>query len=372
MVRRSRKNLAQIQQQFRVFYEEKLRGDYAELEEKRRPYLKSFKTRAGIAVLLVCVCTMVIAVSTQVQHFLDENDWLSDVSVFLLTVWAAYVWAPVSDYKKATKQLVMDKILSFWGNLRYCAEENAAHSAQVLKQSCLFSDFNQQTVDDCFEGEYNGVNISVSEQELRHQRYVGDKKHDDRVFKGILISFALPKSFNGQTIVHAKKWGGKLVWLVLAVFLCIVGGAYALGILEKRDAVVFAVAFGIIMLVSAVFVFKLFGWRRQMMQQVELEDVVFGKNWDVETTDQIEARYVLSPAFMERMLEVKKCFKGREIEFSFWDNKLLIAVHTGKDMFETTSLFESALNYRKVREVVTQFYSVFSVVDLLLGQKGTR
>ena len=37
---------------------------------------------------------------------------------------------------------------------------------------------------------------------------------------------------------------------------------------------------------------------------------------------------------------------------------------TNKDMFETTSLFSSALRYRKVQEVVAQFYSVFSAVDL--------
>ena len=68
---------------------------------------------------------------------------------------------------------------------------------------------------------------------------------------------------------------------------------------------------------------------------------------------------------MEKMLLVKKLFHGYQIDFSFWENNLLIAVHTNKDMFETTSLFKSTLDYRKVQEVICQLYSVFSVIDVL-------
>ena len=65
------------------------------------------------------------------------------------------------------------------------------------------------------------------------------------------------------------------------------------------------------------------------------------------------------------MLNVKKLFHGKHIDFSFFNDKLLIAVHTRKDMFETTSLLTSALRYNKVREVVNQLYSIFSIIDVL-------
>ena len=68
---------------------------------------------------------------------------------------------------------------------------------------------------------------------------------------------------------------------------------------------------------------------------------------------------------MERILEVKRRFKGKDIEFSFFGNKLFIAIHTSKDMFETTSLFRSALKYDRIQNVVNQFYSIFSIIDLL-------
>ena len=65
------------------------------------------------------------------------------------------------------------------------------------------------------------------------------------------------------------------------------------------------------------------------------------------------------------MLNIKKMFHGKHIDFSFFDDKLLIAVHTQKYLFETTSLLTSTLRYTKVREVVNQLYSIFAIIDIL-------
>jgi len=52
----------------------------------------------------------------------------------------------------------------------------------------------------------------------------------------------------------------------------------------------------------------------------------------------------------------------------FWDKEMLIAIHTGKDMFEMTSLFTPALDYKKVQEVICQIYSIFEVIDVLVAK----
>ena len=92
------------------------------------------------------------------------------------------------------------------------------------------------------------------------------------------------------------------------------------------------------------YITKLFHKNRQ---EVRLEDVVFSRKWNVYADDQVEARYVLTPVMMERMVRVKKMFHGNRLDFGFWDKEMLIAIHTGKDMFETTSLFTPALDYKK-------------------------
>lgn len=61
-------------------------------------------------------------------------------------------------------------------------------------------------------------------------------------------------------------------------------------------------------------------------------------------------------------------FHGNRLDFGFWDKEMLIAIHTGKDMFETTSLFTPALDYKKVQEVICQIYSIFEVIDVFVAK----
>ena len=105
---------------------------------------------------------------------------------------------------------------------------------------------------------------------------------------------------------------------------------------------------------------------KKATQKVALEGLPFMRRWTVLTDNQVEARYVLTPVFMEKMLEIKRLFHGKQIDFSFFGSTLLIAVHTRKNMFETTSLFLPALSYHKVREVVGQLQSIFDVIDVVL------
>ena len=114
-------------------------------------------------------------------------------------------------------------------------------------------------------------------------------------------------------------------------------------------------------------------WRRKnprrATQKVALEGLSFMRRWKILTDNQVEARYILTPVFMEKMLEIKHLFHGKAIDFSFFDKKLLIAVHTRKNLFETTSLFVPALSYHKVREVISQLDSIFSVIDVITDQQ---
>ena len=105
--------------------------------------------------------------------------------------------------------------------------------------------------------------------------------------------------------------------------------------------------------------------KSSLKHSINLEDIDFEKKWKVYSQDQIEARCLLNPKFMEQLKNVQKYFHGKKIDCSFWENNLLIAIHTNEDMFETTSLFSSALSYKNMRKVVTQFYSVFAIIEEL-------
>ncbi len=63
---------------------------------------------------------------------------------------------------------------------------------------------------------------------------------------------------------------------------------------------------------------------------VKLEDIDFSKDFSVFSTNQIEARTILTPTFMERMKKLKEIFKSNHVDVAFFENIALFAIHTEK------------------------------------------
>ena len=68
-------------------------------------------------------------------------------------------------------------------------------------------------------------------------------------------------------------------------------------------------------------------------QKANMDDVRFEEKFDVYTTDQIGARYVLTPVLMERFRELCERF-GCPVNAVFRDGRIFIAVETRRDDFE--------------------------------------
>lgn len=66
---------------------------------------------------------------------------------------------------------------------------------------------------------------------------------------------------------------------------------------------------------------------------VEMESVKFNSELQVYADNPIDAFYLLTPHFMERVLYLDKVYRDK-IRFSFIENKLFIAVNSGIDYFD--------------------------------------
>lgn len=67
-------------------------------------------------------------------------------------------------------------------------------------------------------------------------------------------------------------------------------------------------------------------FRQEDYQRIKLEDPKFEELFQVYGTDQVESRYILSPALMSRMVEFRKK-TNRTIQFSFKDSKVYFAMY---------------------------------------------
>ena len=300
----------ELRQKFRLFYERELLALFAPMEATRKKYLGCFW---ALSILSFFIVSTIGSIYISIERAPGEDE--TELFFALILILIGICSMSISSYKKSIKGNVMEKMISFFGDFSYSYGSKIGF--EILAKSKLFSSPTSRTGDDHFQGKYKGVGITVSEE----KHVVRGGKNRRTTFRGIIILLEMDKPFTGRTVV--KKDHG---WL-----------------LNKFESSLWA----------------------NLGKKVALEDVVFEKYFEAYSNDQIEARYLLTTAFMERILKVRDAFDGSSIEFSFFDNNLLIKIPTNKDMFETSSLFSSATDYSRVEEAFDQFCSVFSIVDIL-------
>ncbi len=369
-VGKNNRQLAETQQKFQEFYKANLQSIYASLEDDRRKNLRKLARNTAIvcSIILVMVALFYYEI---LPTSIMEQQWFGIVTALFTLAAGWSIYAPFSIYNDHTKSRTMNKVLSFWGKFKYYNNKDII-GEDVIKKSEIFSYFNSSQSDDAFWGSHEGVDISVSEHDLR----IKGNRGDTVIFKGAMLMFEFSERFKGKTVVLNKGRNINFVWnnpLLLLVF-----GAFMIAPLMTiyyyftEPDVPLHLLFTPLPMLLLLFIFwvayKIYRHYhpKKATQKVELEGIPFLRSWHVLTDNQIEARYILTPVFMEKMLEIKRLFHGKYIDFGFFDRKLLIAVHTRKDLFETTSLFVPALSYHKVREVVSQLHSIFAVTEMIM------
>lgn len=182
----------------------------------------------------------------------------------------------------------------------------------------LLPGYDRSSFEDFFHGERQGCAFDLCEAMLEDERRDkdGDKSYVT-VFRGQMIRIAFPKKFLGVTVV-------------------------------KRDAGVFNALRGL-----------------GELKRVNLGDSTFEKAFEVYSNDQVEARYLVHPVFMERLIGLEQSFNGRRIRCGFDEGDLLIAVE-GDDKFEIGDMFKPLADPARARKIVSDIAEVLKLMDAVL------
>lgn len=234
----------------------------------------------------------------------------------------------------------------------------------TLKQSNLFSVFNTYTHDDIIEGTYKDVDYKIAETELISKGNKGALS----VFKGIVISFNSNKKIKADTLVTTKgdlnirnyppnnKFLLFLLLSSLGVHSFIFLTYFTINIKASIPSIIsFIIPFVIFVPVILI--------QKRKMQDVKLEDVSFDKRFNVYTTDQVEARYILTPTFMEKLKSLETAFGAKNIKCSFFDDQTMFAIPCKKDLFELGSLFKPLNSNKSIENFYNELHSIQQMID---------
>ena len=101
------------------------------------------------------------------------------------------------------------------------------------------------------------------------------------------------------------------------------------------------------------------------MLNMQLEDSDFTKKYDVYSKDQVEGRYLVTPAFMERFKNLHTSFGTEKAKCAFFDDKIMFALSTGKNLFELTGgmFFSLKDNAEQAKIFYEEISAIYEIID---------
>jgi hypothetical protein len=278
-------------------YETTLRPRLAELERLRLT-LRSYIVKAGVAV----------GVPVLLFHFevisllLPAGWWRPGPVVGFALILAGIGFAAMRyalpgltaylNYRTRFKQQVVSEIFRIvCPSAEYAPARGIA--GEVFIGSGMFADRGSYTSDDRVRGRIGPTPFEAGE--VKRQYSTGGKNSETRtVFHGLFFQFDFNKALSGVTFVDPEQ-----------------AAAYQVG-------------------------------DRTKMSVVALESPEFEREYKVWSTNETEARYILTPAMMERLLALRRDI-GRPVFAGFRGSRAFLGVFYGAALFEpsiaaTTSL----------------------------------
>jgi Protein of unknown function (DUF3137) len=265
------------------------------------------------------------------QSTADAPDFFDLILLCGLGALLGYGWAMAKldrDFKRLYKDRVLPQLAARFGDLTY--QHAASARVDALRAHRIFRDFTEASADDEIVGSYRGLPVSIVEVRLAG----ASANEPSAVFDGLLIEVVLPRNLAGTTAVVADEG--------------------LLGNLKAR-------------------------LQSDSLQHVRLEDPRFAERYQVYSTDQIEARALLTPAFITRFAALAEMS-------GFWlpgalaeGNSFVVALpkRSSVDLFEPPSYWESEVTTGKTllalsEDIKAVLEMADAVIDLDFWAKAPR
>ncbi|MEO1964863.1 DUF3137 domain-containing protein [Hyphomonas sp.] len=188
---------------------------------------------------------------------------------------------------------------------------------QLLKDAALLPGHSRRKFEDLIEGERAGTKFALVEAKLDT-----GGKNSKTVFQGILIHIEYPQRFSGRTLMARSGWWKR---------------GKGAGDLKKVD------------LISR-----------------ELDEA-----FTVYSSDQVEARALLSPDRMERLIALERHFSGGKLRGLFDQGHMTLALEAD-NQFEAGSVFQPLVDPRRFSTALSELGLVCDLIDGFLTREWVQ
>ena len=310
---------------FSDHYNKYLKDKVERFDENRISTLKEARKRLIIWLFYIFFTSFIV-------YFLYKNllelnrDIVAFTTLILVSIGVAapffWIFSPIWSYEENVKKEIFPNVLNFLGDFKYHVETKK--SVKEYYATELIPKHDTEIAEDHIVGTYKQIKIDLFETQLSRKVKYKDSNGNTStrlktVFDGLILELSMNKSFGGKTVV--KKDSGTVGnWFI-----------------KKSTS----------------------------LKKVKLEDPNFEKMFEVYSDDQVEARYLLTVTFIERLKELVENFGGKSIQCCFYNNKLLMMIPIEKDMFEPGSIYEAEDFIDDSKSLLKELSLIFNIIDTL-------
>ncbi|MCB2067723.1 MAG: DUF3137 domain-containing protein [Erythrobacter sp.] len=285
----------------------------AEQEGPRRDAVSKSNRRFAIGALVAAALLYFIYKDGLAQ----AGFWfvLTPFAVMVPAVWAYWPrWTARQKVKEGINRAIAQAV-----GVTYSRSASPDPAFSLLGRHKMLPGHNKRTFDDFWEGQVAGSDFRLFEAHLiQETRDSNGKSNPQTKFRGVMLNIGCTAKFTGTTIVQRagahKRFG-------------FFGG--------KKDAIEAA---------------------GKNLAAVDMVHPVFEDSFDVYATDQVEARMLIHPSYVERLIAIEEAFRGGDLRALFCEGSISVML-TAKDMFESGGL-DPAKDREKVAETIRQFRSL--------------
>ncbi|MGY6531672.1 DUF3137 domain-containing protein [Glycocaulis sp.] len=243
---------------------------------------------------------------------------------------AGYAGLPLNALRTEVKEGLNNRLAGAFG-LRYSAKPAIPAQFDSFRSHGLVPRSDRRSFEDHFEGEAFGARFELYEAELKQRRRSRRRTYYVTVFRGVLIRVEFPRTIEGVTLI-------------------------------TRDQGIFNALDGLMRSANG-----------RRLERIGLVDPKFERIFQVYGTDQVMARYLMTPTFMERVLALETALKGKNVRAvfdeslreGFGQGEMLLAAETG-NLFEPGSLFQPLNARARVEALYRDFELIEEIIALIL------
>ena len=375
------KNYTNYKEEFERIYNDKILASLLSIEKERQEKLVS---------MIFNECLILILFAGSLFLFVNIILYLQPIicAFCLLTVLFFFVFLCVypscKNYAFANKlkSMYLAKILNIIGKFEYGTRETHI-PIETIKKSGLFTGGTEVIYDDCFSGNYKGVDLKINEINLSAPQNANAKGAlPFKIFRGVIINMAFNKTIKSNTLVYSKEdihvKGWRLRYMLSAIIaLCIVCFVLKVAGIIMSSPEFYAVLILVLLILAYSYITLAWAFKEKLknvngLNELKLEDTEFNKRYSAFSSDQVEGRYLITPAFMERFKNIQTAFGTKQVKCSFFDNSLMLAISTGKNVFELGNLYTPLNTTKHMDEFFDELLSILVLVDHFKLNESTK